>query len=900
MTRISLPFVRGWRDRRWLKAGATASLILACVMLAGAGSPTGEVSRLTLPNGLRVVVVHSSLAPVVSTVMNYRVGSNEAPAGFPGTAHALEHMMFRGSPGLSADQLANIAASMGGDFNADTQQTVTQYFFTVPSQDLDVALHIEAARMRAILATDDLWEHERGAIEQEVSRDLSNPQYVFYTKLLSAMFRGTPYEHDALGTRPSFDRTTAAMLKKFHDQWYAPNNAILVIAGNVDARKAFATVKELFGGIPGQKLSAPPAVKVEPVKRDTLHLTTDLPYGLAVEAFRLPGSDSADFAAAQVLADVLSSQRGSLYALVPEGSALSAGFSLSSLPAVSLGYGASAYPAGGDGAALLARVGKILEDDRAKGVPADLVAAAKRQEVAAAEFQKNSISGLAMEWSNALAVDGRKSPDDDTRAIRRVTVADVNRVARRYLDPGYAISAILTPQPSGQPVSASSFAGAESFAPKESHPAPLPEWARAAAESLSIPESTVHPTVMTLANGLKLIVQPESISDTISVAGRIRNNPDLEAPKAKDGVEQALDQLLTYGTASLDRLAFQKALDDIGADESPGTEFSLDVLSSEFERGVELLADNELRPALPESDFKIVQHELADTVAGELRSPGYLRRHALDAALLPPGDPALRHATPETITALTMADVTEYHKKVFRPDLTTIVVIGRVTPNEARTVMERYFGAWRAEGPKPETLLPPVPPNRASSTVAPNASRVQDEVTLTETLGLNRANPDYYALNLGNQALGGAFYASRLSRDLRENSGLVYTVSTSLNVGRTRGFYSIAYGCDPENVSKARAIVEKDLKDLQESQVTADALRQAKVLLLQQIPLSESSVSAIAGGFLARTNNDLPLDEPTQAANRYAAMTAQQVQAAFAKWIRPGDLVQITEGPNPK
>jgi zinc protease len=94
--------------------------------------------------------------------------------------------------------------------------------------------------------------------------------------------------------------------------------------------------------------------------------------------------------------------------------------------------------------------------------------------------------------------------------------------------------------------------------------------------------------------------------------------------------------------------------------------------------------------------------------------------------------------------------------------------------------------------------------------------------------------------------------------------------------------------------------VEKDLKGLQESQVPADVLRQAKVLLLQQIPLSQSSVSAIARGFLARTDNDLPLDEPTQAANRYAAMTAQQVQSAFAKWIRPGDLVQVTEGPNPK
>ncbi len=166
--------------------------------------------------------------------MNYLVGSNEAPQGFPGTAHALEHMMFRGSPDLSADQLANIAAAMGGDFNADTQQSVTRYFFTVPKQDLDVALHIESIRMRDVLATDALWDHERGAIEQEVARRSFRSRVCLSHQLLSAMFRGTPYEHDALGTRPSFDATTGAMLKKFHDTWYAPNNAILVIAGDVD------------------------------------------------------------------------------------------------------------------------------------------------------------------------------------------------------------------------------------------------------------------------------------------------------------------------------------------------------------------------------------------------------------------------------------------------------------------------------------------------------------------------------------------------------------------------------------------------------------------------------------------------------------------------------------------
>ena len=198
---------------------------------------------------------------------------------------------------------------MGGDFNADTQQMVTQYFFTVPSEDLDVALHIEAIRMRGVTSTDSLWDKERGAIEQEVAQDLSNPQYVFFTKLLKAMFEGTPYAQDALGTRPSFDKTTGAMLREFHETWYVPNNAILVIVGDVQPEKALAKVKELFSDIPAGKLPSRPDFDWSEVKADTLNMTTDLPYGFAVISYRLPGTDSPDYAASQVLSDALSSQR---------------------------------------------------------------------------------------------------------------------------------------------------------------------------------------------------------------------------------------------------------------------------------------------------------------------------------------------------------------------------------------------------------------------------------------------------------------------------------------------------------------------------------------------------------------------------------------------------------------
>jgi zinc protease len=880
------------------------TLLLACSSTTPRGTSGSEqgdnVLRATLDNGLRVVIVRNPLAPVVTTVVNYLVGSNEAPKGFPGTAHAQEHMMFRGSPGLSADQLADISAAMGGMFDADTQQTVTQYFFGVPSEDLDAALHIEAIRMGGVLDSERLWQEERGAIEQEVAQDLSDPEYIFYTKLLATMFRGTVYAQDALGTKGSFDKTTGAMLKKFYDTWYGPNNAILVIVGDVKPEEALAKVKNLFALIPARKLPSRNRLHLEPVKPETFELKTDLSVGLAVVSFRTPGYNSPDYAAVQVLADVLSSERGKLYALVPEGKALFAEFDLNTLPEAGIGQAIVGFPKGADAEQLVKRVQAILTEVATTGIPADLVEAAKRHRVADAEFQKNSIFHLAMAWSKALAVEGRQSPQDDVRAAEQVSVNDVNQVARKYLDLDHAVVAVLRPQPTGNPISSKGFGGTESFIPEETREVKLPEWAERALHRFSIPTSVANPVVTTLPNGIKLIVQPEDVSNTVSVYGHIENNPDLQTAKGQEGVDRVLDQLFSYGTTSLDRLAFQKALDSIAANVSAGTDFSLEALADNFEQGLSLLADNELHPGLRQKDFTIVKQQVAATVAGELQSPGYLVSRAIKIGLFPKGDPTQRQATVATVSSLAVQDVMDYYEKVFRPDLTTIVVIGRVTPEKAKAAVEKHFGTWRAVGPKPDVLLPPVPSNNASTTAVADPSRVQDEVTLTETLGLTRSNPDYYALELGNHVLGGGFYATRLYQDLREKKGLVYYVSSSFDVGRTRAVYEVSYGCEPANVSTARVIIQRDLKDMQSSLVPAKQLQQAKAMLLREIPLSESSIESIAKGFLSRVRLKLPLDEPILAAHRYVELTAEQVRSAYARWVRPADLIQVTQGPTPE
>ena len=864
--------------------------------------PTAEAPlRATLPNGMKVVILRDSLAPVVTVETNYLVGGNETPEGFPGMAHAQEHMAFRGCNGMTGDQAAAIFALLGGNFDADTQQSITQYFNTVPAADAEIALHAQAACLHGIDDSQSEWEQERGAIEQEVARDLSNPTYKFIDRLNQEMFAGTPYAHDPLGTRPSFDKTTGGMLKAFHDKWYTPSNVILLVVGDVDPSAMLGEIRKLYADIPSHPLPGRPEIHLEPLKSDTFTLESNLPYVLGFIAWRMPGTDSPDWAAVTILADVLASQRADLYGMVPAGKALAAEFGVAeSYRKASVGYSLVALPAGQDIAPAIDQMRQIVAKYAANGLPADLVDAAKRQEIAQAEFQRNSIPGLAEVWSNALASEGRNSPEEDVDAIRRVTVADVNRVAKEYVLNAPTITATLKPVPNGAPVSAKGFGGAEAVTKAPTKPVELPEWAAERLNRLQVPRQFVEVSDMTLPNGIRLIVRTDRTSPTVTVVGAVKHNSDLQTPKGEDGLADVLDGLYSYGTTTLDRIAFQKALDDIAANESAGYGFSLNVLKEYFSRGVELLAQNELHPALPEKAFKITQQQTAQFVAGNLQSPGYRTSRALDVALLPANDPALRQTTPGTVSSLTLDEVKQYHNTTVRPDLTTIVVIGDVTEAEAKDVVEKYFGDWKAQGPKPTTDLAPVPENRASAAEVPDSQRVQDGVTLAEQVNINRFSPDYYPLELGNHVLGGGFYATRLYHDLRQEAGLVYTVNVALNASKTRASYSVSYGCDPPNVSKARALIVRDLNAMRTTNVSETELHQAKALLLRSIPLSEASESAIAGGLLGRAEIGLPLDEPIRAAQKYAELTAGDIKAAFARDVDPSDLVQIVRGPVPQ
>jgi zinc protease len=878
-------------------AFTVAALLVSPLPRAGAQTPAPavhsvDVARATLPNGLQVVVLRDRLAPVVATWLNYVAGSDEEP--ITGLAHAQEHMMFRGSRTVDASEFSKATAVTGGSFDADTQNAITQYFFEMPSQDLDIALNLDRSRATGILDTQKLWDQERGAITQEVTRDNSSADYRLYTKAVQHLFAGTPYADPGLGTVESFKRITSADLKGFYARWYHPNNAIYVIAGDVDPQATIAKVRALWADVPAAKLPAREPVHLEPLTPLTLHDNSSDPIVTDFIAYRVPGYDSPDYFASEILDDVLNSPRGALYELQAGGKALETFAQAQTYGSAGMSLVGSIVPVSTSGEAAAADVKAVIENYKRTGLPADLVEVAKRREVAQAQFALNSINSLASTWSTSLAVEHR-TPDEDLAGLQKVTVDDVNRVLRTYYDNATATVAIATPKAAAGSAFGSRQAEDNTIIPEQN--AQLPAFARHVLQNIRVPAESSPPVQTTLSNGLKLVVVPSAISKTVTVRGAILSNPGIQDPAGKDGIEDLVDGLLPYGTTTYDRLGYQAELDKIAANVTAGRSFSLDVPSDAFERGVTLLADDELHPRFPADAFAIVKQQDLGALTGEVASPDYKVQRALNDALWPAGDPSRRSATPQTLAGVTLDDVKAFYAATYRPDLTAIVVIGDVDPERAHSVVEAAFGGWHAEGPTPDLYPGPVAANASVQHTVPATGRIQADVTMAQNLPIGYRSPDFPLLELANTVLTGGFYASLLFHDLRETHGYVYSVSSTMRGAHNRASFIVNFGCDPQNIERATRLVVDDLQALQRKPIEAQRLLIAKALIVGQLSVSQESYSGVAAKLVDFAVTGRAYDDDRIEARTQLAATAEQVRVALAHWIRPHDFVRVIEGP---
>jgi len=888
------------RRARLLLAAVCCNALLAvgASSAASAAPPSRlEVTRATLSNGLQIVVLRDRLAPVVTTWLNVEAGSDDEP--YTGLAHAQEHMFYRGSKTLSGVAADQIAGFTGDQDNADTQSELTQFFHLVPAADLDLVLQLDASRFTGILDSQHDWSEERGAIEQEVTRDNSDASFRLGVKLLHHIMAGTPYADEGLGTLHSFGtQINAPQLQAFYRTWYHPNGAIYVIAGDVEPQATIAAVRRYLGGIPAAKLPAHRSGHLAPLVPASFTDTSDQSNVIAEIAYRFPGYDDASYAASVVLGDVLNSQRGELFGLVASGKAQQVEADPSQWPKGGLIQLVSRVAVGSKPESAIADLEAVVAKYRASGVPADLVEAAKKREIVRVQTAASNVLNLGGLWSETLAVEHR-TPDDDARSIARVTPAAVNAILQADFSPSTVNVAYAVPKNGGAVESGGAAGGEENAKKATAKIEHLPPWAETALQHLAPPERTIAPSTFVLSNGLHVVVQPEHASAFVAVNGTVVHDAGLEEPADKTGVQSVLEPLLPFGTTTYSRVAYQAQIDAISATVTNGFAFTLAVPSSSFERGMQLLADGELHPAFDAKSFDVVKSSRVDALTGDASNPDHLALVASADGLYPDGDGARRFATAASVKALTLDDVKAAYAVAFRPDLTTISIVGDVTPARARAVAERWFGGWKAAGARPIVIPRPVPNNAAASSDIPANGRLQDTVQLAETLPLAQADPDIAPLEVANTVLSGDF-SSILIRDMRVTTGYVYFVGSNLVEGQERSTFGVTYGCSPENFSKAEAVLERDLARLQAAPLDRERLLRAKSRLLSNVALQTQSYDGLAARLTANVSNGFSADRDYALAAEELAATPEGIRWAMARWIRPSGFVRVVEGPAPR
>ncbi len=874
--------------------------VFALLLLAAAPPPGGSPLPLqtTLANGLRVILLPDRLAPVATVAIVYGAGSNEDT--LPGLAHATEHMMYRGTSDVTATQFADIANRMGAQYNASTGNEYTDFYFKIPSAYVGLALRLEADRMTGAAIREADWATERKAIEQEVRAHESVPGAKIDAKL-GALFYGPGnlLARPTVGTIDGFEKMQASDIAAFYHAWYHPNDATVIVAGDIDPQAALAQVRGAFDAIPSAPLPPRAVVSLGPLVSSTLADTVDLPFPICALIFRAPSATAPEYASALVLNQVFNSRRGALAELGTSGKLLGALSLYSALPETGssflVGVPARAGSAS-DAAALLAQT---LANYRTGGVPHDLVAAARFRLLSDQAYENASISGLAFRWVYAVG-QRQESADAVYDAIAKVSDDDVDATLKTYYAPDHQLTALLSPSSFAPSAHVDPKAAVENVAYKPTQNEPLPAWASAALDvPLTVPASRSSDTIVHLANGLTVVVRRESVAPTAILRGEIVTSPELYEPAGREGVATLTTALLPYGTTAYDRVAYQAELDGIAASASLGDSFELEVGAKNFDRGVQLLADGMLHPAFSQSAFDVLKAQMVQAVGDADKLPAVRASAAESDALYPPGDPRRRRATAKSVAAIGLGDVRRWYAFAFRPDLTTIAVVGDVEPAEAVATVRKYFGGWRAFGKMPTFRYPSIPERAAKSETitVKSPAATQSDVTLKQVFDLAKSDRDYVPLLLANTMLSGEGTGSLLFEEVRTHRGYVYNVSSNIDVERGRATFTVNYQSNPGDVDRAQASVVSVIERLRAAPLSAVDLQRAKALLIAERVLPLDSYAGVASDLLSTAQYGTTAAESDRFWKALVATTPAQVEAAMRAHVRPKHFLRVIVAP---
>ena len=841
------------------------------------------VQETILDNGLKVLIKPVRTAPAVSMYVWYKVGSRNEKKGETGLAHQLEHLMFKGTKARPV-QFGQFFNLLGAQSNAFTTFDTTAYYATTGADKLDALLQLESDRMVNTVAGPEQLASEKTVVLSELDGYRNSPDSVLSEKIQETAFTTHPYRHTPIGDRDDVVKFTPQMAQDFYQQNYGPNNATLVIVGNVDPKATLEKVKASFGQIPARAkptTSFPQEPPQTEERRVTVKQSGSVP--ILQMLYHAPKSTDPDIYALDLLDNVLNVGHSSrMYkALVETG--IAASYSGDISPQVDPGwYELEAIPNSGTSLETLQqKMDAVLEQVKKEKVTPEELRRAKETARVSMFLGNDSIKNqaYALGYFETIYGDWRVI-DKLSEHYAKVTQEDLLRVAQKYLVSTNRTVGNFIPTSQGGIVSATNPGKPESFSPSTPvDPATLaqylPPLPKTSNTQVAKPERGVLP------NGLTYFILPNRSAPTVSVQLDLNAGSGFD-PKAKAGLASLTAGLLTSGTKTKSASEIARLLDNEGVRlgvsvRREKASLSAEALSEDTEKILKIGADVLRNPSFPLDEFNRKKARTLVGLKAELDDPGTVARRNFYQSLFSENHPFHSQPTPESIQSLTPQDLKKFHRQYYRPDNATLVVVGDVDPAQVKGWITEYLGTWKAQG-KALQLTATTPQPNPKESVIELSGKQQTEVFLGAP-GLSRKDPDFYAAQVLNQILGGDTLSSRLGKRVRDQLGLTYGIYSAFVTGKLAGPFIVVMQTNPQDTEKAIDETLKEINRFRMEGPTDVELANAKRSLIYEFPLEFLDNDDLGDIILSQEEYGLGRDYP----ERFNSLVDKVDQAAVKR-----------------
>ncbi len=904
------------------KLSFALTLVLAAAMAACSAPepaappdiPTIAFEKITLDNGLDVIMVEDHRLPMVAVNVWYHVGpANEEP-GRTGFAHLFEHMMFQASKHVPQDQYFRILEGAGAsDINGTTDFDRTNYFETLPSNQLELALWLESDRMGYLLDVVDetAFANQQDVVRNERRQAVENRPYGLVEE---AMFHQLfpeehPYYASVIGSHADIQAAKLDDVKAFFKQYYTPNNASLAIVGDIDKAETRKLVEKYFGTlkrgpeVPTLDATTPPVTaERRAVVQDRVELPKVYMAWLTSSIYE-PGDAEADLAA-RILGGGKSSR---LYKKLVYEKEIAQDVSVQQYSLI-LGsvfnLDATARP-GHTAEELEKAINEELAAFRTEGPTATEIERARNMIETGIIGGLETLGGFGgvadrlngynhyLRTPDYLAKDIQRYRDATPESVKAFAAEQLKDAARVVVygvpgtpDPGPQVATPPAP-------TAAAGTGAEAVNPDEPWRTEQP--AAGPLQALQI----AQPASFTLPNGLTVILSERPGLPIVSANLVVRTGSDVN-PLDKTGLANFTVAMLDEGTSTRDALKLADDVAQIGASLNTGSsmdasQVSVRSLKKNFAQALGLAADVTLNPSFPEAEIDRQRSQRLARLMQQRENPGAVANTVMYAALYGPKHPYgyTELGTEAATTAITRDDMEAFWKQNFVPNNAALVVAGNIGADELRQLAEQTFGGWQAGEPvKAEVGEPGTTAARLVIVDKPGAPQTQLRVA---TIAAARSTPDYPALQVMNMSLGGLF-SSRINMNLREEHGYTYGAGSVFSYRRLPGAFYAATGVRTDVTGPAVSEMFKEISRMAETPLTSEELSLAKDSLVRSLPGAFETSGQMVGNLANIYTYDLGLDYFSRYPERMGAVTSEMAQEVAKKYLDPSKMLVVAVG----